>query len=108
MTRIREKTYIYIRLMSFKAASVLSQLGLIESDMNLIADAENDRQNKVSNHPVHKLPVREHTKRGPGRPKGSKNKRVKEKKPRAPKKRGRPKGSKNKSTLERERRESKD
>ena len=104
MTRIREKTYIYIRLMSLKAANVLSQLGLIESDMNLIADAENDRQNKVSNHPVHKLPVREHTKRGPGRPKGSKNKRVKEKKPQAPKKRGRPKGSKNKSTLERERR----
>ena len=107
MTRIREKTYIYIRLMSMKAANVLSRLGLVESDMNLIAEAENNRLNKVSNHPIHKLPVREHIKRGPGRPKGSKNKQAKEKKTQVPKKRGRPKGSKNKSTLERERRESK-
>ncbi len=107
MTRVRDKKYLYIRLMSQKAITVLSELGLIESDMNLIAEAESDRQNKISNHPVHKLPVREHVKRGSGRPKGSKNKIKKEKKPQAPKKRGRPKGSKNKSTLERECRKAK-
>ena len=103
MTRIRDKTYLYVRLMSLKAKAVLSELGIVEKDMSLIAEAENNRQNKTSVHPVHKLPVRDHVKRGPGRPKGSKNKKVQEKKPQAPGKRGRPKGSKNKSTLERER-----
>ena len=89
--------------MSLKAKAVLSELSIVEADMSLIAEAENNRQNKTSVHPVHKLPVRDHVKRGPGRPKGSKNKKVQEKKPQAPGKRGRPKGSKNKSTLERER-----
>lgn len=105
MTRIRDKTYLYIRLMSQKTIAVMSEVGLVESDMNLIAEAENDRLNKKSIHPIHKLPVRDRVKRGPGRPKGSKNKKAKDKKLQAPKKRGRPKGSKNKSTLERERRE---
>ena len=105
MTRISDRTYVYVRLMSQKAATVLSELGIIESDMSLIADDENKRQNKMSNHPVHKLPIREQVKKRPGRPKGSKNKVAKAKNPKVPKKRGRPKGSKNKSTLERERRE---
>jgi hypothetical protein len=103
MTRIRDKTYLYVRLMSLKAKAVLTELGLVEADMSLIAEAENDRISKTSIHPVHKLPVRDPVKRGPGRPKGSKNKKTQEKKPKTPKKRGRPKGSKNKSTLEKER-----
>ena len=104
MTRIRDKTYLYVRLMSLKAKAILSELGIIEADMSLIAEAENNRLNKTSIHPVHTLPVREQVKRGPGRPKGSKNKNTKEKKPTQTKRRGRPKGSKNKSTLEKERR----
>lgn len=103
MTRIRDKTYLYVRLMSLKAKAVLTELGIIEADMSLIAEAENGRLNKTSIHPVHKLPVRDPVKRGPGRPKGSKNKKTQEKKPQTPGKRGRPKGSKNKSTLEKER-----
>ncbi len=106
MTRIRDKAYLYVRLMTLKAKAVLSELGIVETDMNLIAEAENNRLDKTSIHPVHTLPVRDTTKRGPGRPKGSKNKKPKEKKPQSSqpaKKRGRPKGSKNKSTLEKER-----
>ena len=105
MTRINEKTYLYVRLMSIKARAALSELGIIESDMSLIAEAENNRQSGVSNHPVHTLPVRETVKRGPGRPKGSKNKKTKakEKTANSSRKMGRPKGSKNKSTLEKER-----
>ena len=103
MTRIRDKTYLYVRLMSLKAKAVLSELGIVETDMSLIAEAENNRQNKISIHPVHKLPLRDHVRRGPGRPKGSRNKKAQVKKPQTPKRRGRPKGSKNKSTLEKER-----
>lgn len=105
MTRINEKTYLYVRLMSLKAKAVLSELGIVESDMSLIAETENKRQSGVLNHPVHTLPVRENVKRGPGRPKGSKNKKTKSKEKTAKTSRrpGRPKGAKNKSTLEKAR-----
>ena len=104
MTRIRDKTYLYVRLMSLKAKAVLSELGIVEADMSLIAEAESNRQNKTSIHPVHTLPIRENVKHGPGRPKGSRNKKASQKKePQSSGKRGRPKGSKNKSTLEKER-----
>ena len=74
MFRIRDDMYIYIRMMSIKARTVLAEHGLIEDDMSLIAEAENKRISGESIDPVHTLPVRETTRRKPGRPKGSKNK----------------------------------
>lgn len=105
MTRINEKTYLHVSLMSLGVKAMLSELGIIESDMSLISEAETNRQTGASNHPVHTLPFRENVKRGPGRPKGAKNKKtkLKEKTAKTSRKPGRPKGAKNKSTLEKTR-----
>lgn len=100
--RIRDDFYVYVRMMTIKAKAVLSQLGIIEDDMQKIADKENQRLNGPYHHPIHSLPKREAVKRKPGRPAGSKNLKPKKKKQKSGRKPGRPKGSKNKKTLERE------
>ena len=100
MTRVKDTLYVYVRLMSSIAKRVLSEHGLIEQDMSLIADAENERINGELLHPVHQLPQREAVKRGPGRPKGSKNKAKKNTSSEPKRKPGRPKGSKNKSSTD--------
>ena len=74
MTRYRDRVYLYVHLMSLKAKAALNTVGLIEEDMEKIAEAENARLEGGQVHPVHQLPLREVVKRGPGRPKGSKNK----------------------------------
>lgn len=74
MTRMPDNNYVYVRTMSNKAKDVLNDIGIIESDMDLIVNDENNRLNGPYHHPIHKLPIREVIKRGPGRPPGSKNK----------------------------------
>ena len=103
MTRMRDKLYVYVRMMTLKAKAVLSEHGLVESDMSLIVEAENARINGTSIDPIRQLPMRESVRKGPGRPKGSKNKKISKKKAdekqsHPKRKSGRPKGSKNKKT----------
>ena len=98
MIRIKDSFYMYVHLMSKDAKSVMAAHGLIEQDMNLIVEAENARLNGELLYPIHQLPKRDTVKRGPGRPKGSKNKKPKSKPSKPKRKPGRPKGSKNKPT----------
>lgn len=101
MTRIRDKYYVYVRMMSGKAKAILAEHGIHESDMNLIVESENARLDGTTIDPIRQLPKRDVVKRGPGRPKGSRNKKSLAKataKSQEKRKPGRPKGSKNKST----------
>lgn len=97
-----DKDYRMIHTENTRQISILRELGVWVSDLEDIALQENKRMNEAIHSPIHRLP--EHgkmaTRKGPGRPKGSKNKKPKTKKvKRGP---GRPKGSKNKKTMEKE------
>lgn len=99
MTRMRDKLYVYVWMMSLKAKAVLSEHGIIESDMTLIVESENARLNGTSIDPIRQLPKRDVVKKGPGRPKGSKNKKPSKREivtTQPKRKPGRPRGSKNK------------
>ena len=88
---------------------LMLECGVIPSDLDYVAQQENERMKSAEPDPFHRMPPRKDDqgvplRRKPGRPPGSKNLLPKKKaaEPQAPKKRGRPKGSKNKKTLERE------
>jgi hypothetical protein len=88
---------------------LMKECGVLPRDLDRIAEAENKRLASAEPDPYHRYP--EHpednvaSRRGPGRPAGSKN-RIKKKTteiiPEEKKKRGRPPGSKNKKTIEME------
>lgn len=87
----------------------MNACGVKTKDLESIAEAENKRISSAEPDPFHKYPA--HTeedvpvRRGPGRPKGSKNRIPKEKVEsdiKEKRKPGRPPGSKNKKTLEKE------
>lgn len=87
----------------------MSACGVHTRDLESIAEAENKRMSSVEPDPFHKYPVQTEdevpVRKGPGRPKGSKNRIPKEKvetEIKEKKKPGRPPGAKNKKTLEKE------
>lgn len=97
-----DKDYRMIHTENARQTALLKELGIWITDLEDIAFQENKRMNEAVHSPIHSLPDHGETevRRGPGRPKGSKNKKQKEKK--AKRSPGRPKGSKNKKTPEKE------
>ena len=88
---------------------LMKACGVLPSDLDRIAEAENNRLSSAEPDPFHRYPAHtegnEASRKGPGRPKGSKNritKKVIETLPEEKRKRGRPPGSKNKKTIEME------
>lgn len=90
--------------------SFMKACGVLPKDLDRIAEAENKRLASIEPDPYHRYPVHtvdgENAHRGPGRPKGSRNK-IPKKVVESPaesgrKKPGRPPGSKNKKTLAKE------
>mgnify|MGYP006873011566 CR=1 FL=1 len=83
---------------------IMRLLGITSESLDHIATYETDRLNRRTVHPIQSLSatdksttVKENGKRGPGSPKGSKNKpKITEQEPIVKRKPGRPKGSKNK------------
>ncbi len=99
-----DKDYRMIHAENSRQLAVLKELGIWVTDLEDIALQENKRMNEAIHSPIHSLP--DHgavaARKGPGRPKGSKNKKQKEKSKKAKREPGRPKGSKNKKALEKE------
>ena len=88
---------------------LMKECGVLPRDLERIVEAENKRLSSAEPDPFHRYPARieggEVLRKGPGRPKGSKNRITKsaiEVLPEEKKKRGRPPGSKNKKTIEME------
>jgi len=89
---------------------LMKSCGVHPGDLDRIAEAENKRLSSAEPDPFHRYPAhaegKEISKKGPGRPKGSKNlitkKVVETVQPEEKRKRGRPQGSKNKKTIEME------
>ena len=105
--------YYAIHTESKKQKEFMEKCGVIPSDLDAAAQNENDRMGSAEPNPFHSAPSHSDDagkpeRRGPGRPKGSKNRMKKEKiaTETVHRKPGRPKGSKNKKTLEREAAES--
>lgn len=89
--------------------SLMKACGVFVRDLESIAEAENRRIASIEPNPYHKYPKHQEggnkTSRGPGRPKGAKNRIPKpepEDNQKEKRKPGRPKGSKNKNTLEKQ------
>ena len=88
---------------------LMKECGVLARDLDRIAEAENKRLASAEPDPYHRYPEHpednEASRKGPGRPNGSKNriaKKTAEVIPEDKKKRGRPPGSKNKKTIEME------
>lgn len=98
--------YIYCHTESEKTLALLGNCGVSRDNLEGLAADLNERRGEAIVNPVRTLRETgaKKERKGPGRPKGSKNKAGKEKpggeKPKA--RRGRPPGSKNKKTIERE------
>jgi len=85
---------------------LMEACGVLPRDLDRIAEAENKRLSSAEPDPFHRFPVNTESngasRKGAGRPKGSKNritKKAAETMPEEKKKRGRPSGSKNKKTI---------
>ena len=88
---------------------LMKACGVLPSDLDRIAEAENKRLSSAEPDPFHRYPAHtegdEISRKGAGRPKGSKNRIPKkpiEAMQEEKRKRGRPPGSKNKKTIEME------
>jgi len=88
---------------------LMKACGVLPRDLDRIAEAENKRLSSVEPDPFHRYPANtesnEISRKGSGRPKGSKNRITKKAAvamPKEERKRGRPPGSKNKKTIEME------
>ena len=88
---------------------LMKACGVLPRDLDRIAEAENKRLSSAEPDPFHRYPAytegNESSRKGSGRPKGSKNritKKAVETMPEEKRKRGRPPGSKNKKTIEME------
>ena len=89
--------------------SLMKSCGVLPSDLDRIAEAENKRLSSAEPDPFHRYPAYaegdDAPRKGPGRPQGSTNRIAKkaiETIPEEKRKRGRPPGSKNKKTIEME------
>lgn len=104
ITQYPEKGYLMIHTENKRQLDFLKEIDVNPEDLDEIAKNENKRITNKINYPVHSLPTHEKKeKRGPGRPKGSKNLKPKSsKKKKSNRKPGRPKGAKNKKTIEKE------
>ncbi len=86
---------------------LLNACGVRPENLERIAEEENKRMGEVTPDPIRRFPVpdeKPNSRRGPGRPKGSKNRipKTTESTGKEKRKPGRPPGAKNKKTLERE------
>ena len=88
---------------------LMKACGVLPRDLDRIAEAENKRLSSAEPDPFHRYPAHtegnEVSRKGSGRPKGSKNRIIKkaiENTPEEKRKRGRPPKSKNKKTIEME------
>lgn len=104
MNLIGNNRYRVIHNQCKRQKVIMRLLGITSENLDHIAAYETDRLNRRTVHPVQSLSMNnesasdnETRKRGPGRPKGSKDKpKIAEQEPTAKRKPGRPKGSKNK------------
>lgn len=108
MNLISGNCYRVIHNQCKRQKEIMRLLGITTENLDYIAAYETDRLNRRTVHPVQSLSMNnepasdnETRKRGPGRPKGRKNKpKIAEQEPTVKRKPGRPKGSKNKPKLE--------
>lgn len=101
ITQYPEKGYLMIHTENKRQIEFLRILNVIPDDLNEIAKQENQRLASKINYQIHSLPKREKiNKKGPGRPKGSKNLKMREKKKKIKRKISRPKGLKNKKNVD--------
>lgn len=99
-----DKDYRMIHTENSRQIKLLNGLGVTVSDLDDVALQENKRLKEAIHSPIHSLPGHGEmpVRKGPGRPKGSKNRNKKTNVEKSHRRPGRPKGSKNKKTLESE------